>query len=242
VYRYDMTRHVAVAAALLLVRASAAAPLAGDVVDHPFALSFVDGTGIPVLVSASGVGGTGPAALSVRTADGWIHATSVAKVRRSRAALRAVLQTDDAGGRTIALRMRTAGKGVVAVEATFPDGGDEIIGWGAAFASAPDERFYGLGERADAVEHRGARVESYVSDGPWIAADRPIIEAILPPPGFRARDDATYFPVPWLLSSRGYGVLVDGDATVYHALTILTGWPPPPSASLRLVAAPISSS
>ena len=33
------------------------------------------------------------------------------------------------------------------------------------------------------------------------------------PQGFRARDDATYYPVPWLLSSRGYGVLLDGDET-----------------------------
>ena len=35
----------------------------------------------------------------------------------------------------------------------------------------------------------------------------------MPPWAERERDDATYFPVPWLLSSRGYGVLVDEDAT-----------------------------
>ena len=106
-----MTRHLAVVAAVLLARASTAASLEGDVSDQPFALSFDDGTGVPVLTSASGVGVAGPAALSVRTADGWIHATAVATVRRTRAALRAVLRTDDAGGRTIALRMRSAGKG-----------------------------------------------------------------------------------------------------------------------------------
>ena len=32
------------------------------------------------------------------------------------------------------------------------------------------------------------------------------------------RDDATYFPIPWILSSRGYGLLVDNDETAYHAL------------------------
>ena len=32
-------------------------------------------------------------------------------------------------------------------------------------------------------------------------------------PGFRPRDDATYFPIPWLLSTAGYGVLLDRDET-----------------------------
>ena len=38
---------------------------------------------------------------------------------------------------------------------------------------------------------------------------RAVVAGTIPPQGFRARDDATYYPVPWLLSSRGYGVLVD---------------------------------
>ena len=34
------------------------------------------------------------------------------------------------------------------------------------------------------------------------------------------RDDATYYPVPWLLSSRGYGVLIDRDETrTFHLAT-----------------------
>ena len=34
----------------------------------------------------------------------------------------------------------------------------------------------------------------------------------VPPWAIRDRDDSTYFPVPWLLSSRGWGVLIDEDA------------------------------
>src|SRR4029453_4758401 len=94
----------------------------------------------------------------------------------------------------------------------------DVLGIAAAWAAPADERFYGLGERADAAQHRGARVENYVSDGPWIEENRALISAILPPPGFRARDDSTYFPIPWILSSRGYGVLVDNDETSYHDL------------------------
>ena len=34
-----------------------------------------------------------------------------------------------------------------------------------------------------------------------------------PPWATRDRDDSTYFPVPWMLSSRGWGVLIDEDVT-----------------------------
>jgi alpha-glucosidase (family GH31 glycosyl hydrolase) len=39
---------------------------------------------------------------------------------------------------------------------------------------------------------------------------------ILPDWGTRSRQDSTYFPIPWLLSSRGYGVLIDNDEMSYH--------------------------
>src|SRR5262249_31485997 len=71
--------------------------------------------------------------------------------------------------------------------------------------------FYGLGERADAVEHRGATVENVVSDGPFTPDTDKIVKNTIPPAGFRARKDATYYPVPWTLSSRGYGVLLEND-------------------------------
>lgn len=41
---------------------------------------------------------------------------------------------------------------------------------------------------------------------------------LLPPRGYRPRDDATYFPTPWLLSTRGCGVLIDNDETNRHRL------------------------
>lgn len=80
-----------------------------------------------------------------------------------------------------------------------------------AFAAAPGERFYGLGERADAVDHRGATVENVVSDGPFTPDTYDVVKNTIPPAGFRARRDATYYPVPWTLSSRGYGVLLEND-------------------------------
>src|SRR6185503_4181648 len=147
--------------------------LRADVAEAPFALTFTDAAGAVVLASAPAAAPGSPAALSVRTSDGWIHATAVVTVRKDRGGLRYVLGTDDPQDRPIELQVHRAGEGIVELEATF--GGDDIVAWGAAFVAAPDERFFGLGERSDATEHRGARVESYVSDGPWITADRPLI-------------------------------------------------------------------
>jgi alpha-D-xyloside xylohydrolase len=82
-----------------------------------------------------------------------------------------------------------------------------------AFRARAGERFFGFGERSNAVAQRGTTVENYVSDGPFSKDSLPIVKATIPPAGFRPRADATYYPVPWLLSSRGYGVLVDNDET-----------------------------
>jgi alpha-glucosidase (family GH31 glycosyl hydrolase) len=56
-------------------------------------------------------------------------------------------------------------------------------------------------------------VENYVADGPARPRDREFPRAFVPPWAHGDRDDSTYFPVPWLLSSRGYGVLIDRDET-----------------------------
>ena len=66
----------------------------------------------------------------------------------------------------------------------------------------------------NAVDQRGGEVENYVSDGPYqrgASAGRSPRSSRRR--ACRARDDATYFPIPWLLSTRGYGVLVDNDET-----------------------------
>jgi alpha-glucosidase (family GH31 glycosyl hydrolase) len=82
-----------------------------------------------------------------------------------------------------------------------------------SFAAPARERYFGFGERSNAVAQRGTVVENYVSDGPFSPDSRAVARAVVPPAGFRARDDATYYPVPWLLSGRGYGVLIANDET-----------------------------
>jgi alpha-glucosidase (family GH31 glycosyl hydrolase) len=99
---------------------------------------------------------------------------------------------------------------------TGPTAGVTAIGIG--FDALPGERYLGFGERSNAVDQRGREVEDYVSDGPYASADRALLGQFIPPQGWHPRDDATYFPVPWLLSTAGYGVLLDNDETSYFRL------------------------
>ncbi|MFQ6096573.1 MAG: hypothetical protein ACE5O2_02520, partial [Armatimonadota bacterium] len=56
------------------------------------------------------------------------------------------------------------------------------------FATAPNEHFYGLGERYNALDQRGMRVQNWIQD---VAA---------------SLGDASYVCVPFYISSRGYGL------------------------------------
>ena len=95
--------------------------------------------------------------------------------------------------------MRPTGSGVTSVEVSF--------------AARRGERYLGFGERSNAVDQRGRSVENYVAEGPFEKDERAAVPAFVPPWGFHPRADATYFPMPWLLSTAGYGVLVDNAET-----------------------------
>ena len=79
---------------------------------------------------------------------------------------------------------------------------------------ADGSRLFGTGSRSDAVDRRGRSTEAYVCDGPFRPEDRLYPRALVPPWASCERDDATYFPLPWVLSARGYGVLADHDERV----------------------------
>ena len=146
--------------------------------------------------------------LGYRTAGGYSRATRATELRRDGDTLTATVETT--GGGTMTVRIRPAGDGVIAVEAT-PGAVPAAVGIG--FDAPPGERFFGFGSRSDAVDHRGREVENYVTDGPTRPEDRNYPRAVVPPWAHGERDDSTYYPVPWLLSSRGYGVLIDRDET-----------------------------
>jgi len=201
----------------------------------PWRLVFTDSAGALVLVEHATPLGDAPGPLGVRTAAGWVYATRVVEARRrGRRRLRVVAETSAGDDRRLEVDVSTAGEDVIAVGArlTGAPAGD-VAAWGVGFDAEPDERFFGFGERANAVDQRGEVVESYVADGPYQENERDVVARFVPAPGFRARDDATYFPMPWLLSSRGIGVLVDVDETSYFRL----GTPAPTAWSVEVTGA-----
>ena len=178
---------------------------------EPFTLT-IDGPGAQPVVHQSD-------AIAFRSAGTVAHAKNVISQRRVGRAYVAALSTDDLFGRTIALRIEPQGEGIIALSARIDGATAGVDMISASFAVGGSERFFGFGERVNAVDQRGNDVENYVSDGPYQRLELPAIAAFVPLPGYRPRADATYYPVPWMLSTRGYGVSIDRDETSYFDLT-----------------------
>jgi alpha-glucosidase (family GH31 glycosyl hydrolase) len=214
------------------------------VTESPWNMTFYDEAGNPVLVELPG-GHDGPAgSLAMHVGppppgngqrealpplddgmpstpplrdDGWIRAMEVETSTQSDNVYSATIATTDPDRK---LMLRAAPdpevEGAIAVEVTPTDpDGVQVLGIG--FVAEGDERFVGFGERSNAVNQAGWDLEHYVADGPYYDGDEyQLMGLVLPPAGTRWRKDTTYFPIPWLLSSRGYGVLVDNDEMSFH--------------------------
>ncbi len=209
-----------------------AGALRADVSSDPWGLRLVDPDGGLVLAEDASTG-TGPAGtIGFRTAGAWVHATRVLSSHQDGGDYGAELATNDPAGRTMAVRLHPAADGVIGLDADVQGAGPPIEAIGIGFGARADERYLGFGERSQAVDQRGNVVEDYVADGPYERADWPLVEGVVPPWGFRPREDATYYPVPWLLSTAGYGVLVDNPETSYFRLDQGGTW------SVEVVSAP----
>ncbi len=196
-----------------------AGALRAGVGSSPWDLRFTDAKGRSVLAQERGTGPGPTGSLGFEAGGVWRHATRALSLRRSgRAGAVAVLATNDPAGRRLAVRLTREGQGVIRLRAEVEGSRAGVTALGVAFGARRGERFLGFGERSNAVNQRGKVVENYVGEGAYPEEDRAIAGAVVPPWGFQRRDDATYFPVPWLLSSRGYGVLVDNTETSYFRL------------------------
>jgi sulfoquinovosidase len=151
----------------------------------------------------------------------WFHATRATQTGPGRYRV----ETDDPLGRSFELTIQPLDNGRLAVEAVLSDmRGVSALGW--SFRKAADERFLGFGERSDAVDQTGRFVENWAEEGPFSAGFlRPATEPLLgetwqgpyPIPG-------TNFPMPWFVSSKGYGFLLDGFAYSAFRLHRDTEW------------------
>src|SRR3954447_13560087 len=200
---------LALPAAAMAKSTVAAGPLKATVDTNPWHLGLTDAQGRPVLSEAKGTSPAGlPGTLGYSTNDTWFHATRVlAEQQHSATAYEADLATTNPLGQ-IHVKIAPDASGVIALTATAPPNASQV---GISFDARPHERYLGFGERSNAVDQRGQTIENYVAEGPYQQAERPAIAGFVPQPGYRPRDDATYFPIPWLLSTAGYGVLLDND-------------------------------
>ena len=222
---------LAVVCAALLACAPAAAvtvadagALRADVSLDPWGLSLLDRSGATVLAEDPATGPGPSGTLGFRSGGVWHHAIRTLSGTAHGDEYLAELATNDPAGRTIELRLRAAQEGVIELEAAVLGPGPAVEALGIGFLADPGERYLGFGERSNAVDQRGKVVENYVADGPYQPDEWSVIELFVPEWGFRPRDDATYYPVPWLLSTGGYGVLVDSPETSYFRLDQDGSW------------------
>lgn len=142
--------------------------------------------------------------------DDWWEATEVRDHSLEGDRWRGRLVTTHPGGWELEISIEPAGHGALAVEISVA-GARPVEAVGHGFVATGSERWLGFGERSDAVARTAGEVEAYVGEGPYQEYEYEILRELIPAWAMRQRPDATYYPVPWALSTRGIGVLVDND-------------------------------
>ncbi len=180
----------------------------------PFSIAIGDGSGAEVLETLSGDGADayGGAATTVDTPtysgqllegwDGyvageapWRHATKASVASRTNDSVTLDLTGD--GGLAMTLVVSLDGARV-RLSLDAPPNKTTM-----SFRSAPDEHFFGMGERFGTVDHRGWSLYSWAEEGALGQGENaPVADNNPYPHG----PSMTYFPVPFFLSSHGYGV------------------------------------
>lgn len=138
----------------------------------------------------------------------WRHATRARVVTRRQGAVTLAVEGPDVAAD---VEVEVAGPRVKLRVATRErDGKTPLDKATLAFSSPPDEHFFGMGERFAASDHRGFSLYSYAEEG-GLAGGEAATPAKTKP--FPNGPSMTYFPVPFFLSTRGYGVHL---ATTYR--------------------------
>jgi alpha-glucosidase (family GH31 glycosyl hydrolase) len=192
-------------------------PLRAEVDGSPWRIAFVqDGV---TLSQSRATGAESGGTLGFRAPGGWRHATRALSERRDGGALLLRLATTDGAGRELEVAVRPQGEGALRLTAQVVGGATaDVEAVGIGFEAVRGERYLGFGERSNAIDQRGNTVENYVGEGPYLPGEAELISLFVPPWSLHDRSDATYFPMPWLLSTRGYGVLLDNPQTSWFRL------------------------
>ena len=209
-------------------------PLTAEVSEDPFALSFRDRDDV---LRSAGAGPAplsryGPigysfdlripvvnnaflgyyAALEVDTL--WFHATRVLERRREGDSLVLVSATNDPLGHRLEIRLAPRAAGAIGVSSRIVPGSGPLASFarvsGAAFEAGAGERFLGFGERSNAADQTGREVFSWAEEGPFSSGSaEDLMRPLLPEFTFPTGPAATNLPIPWTVTTRGFGVLID---------------------------------
>lgn len=145
----------------------------------------------------------------------WFHATRVRSARAADGALELDVETNDPLGHRLAVSLRPVEGGGIALRSRLAPGSGPLASAGptvsgAAFEVAGGERFLGFGERSNASDQTGNEVFNWAEEGPFSAGRyEEMLRRLIPDFTFPNGPTTTNFPVPWAVSTRGFGVLID---------------------------------
>ena len=148
------------------------------------------------------------------TDDPWLHGTSVTSARVEGDTATLDLRDPSRPQQTIRVRVSVFDDEVRvearALPSDEPDAGASALDrFGQTFVLPADEHFFGLGERYVTVDHRGQRLENWVEE-----AGLSLGEAVPPGPNnpYPNGIGMSHMPIPFVLSSKGYGLWVETTA------------------------------
>lgn len=102
-----------------------------------------------------------------------------------------------AGPGTVTLQRETRGL-VLRAERGVTD--EAVVSWRLGWSLRPDERILGTGERFDSLDQRGRSPDVRVFEQ------------------YKGQGSRTYYPMPWLFSTAGYGLAIDGATRIRYDL------------------------
>lgn len=129
------------------------------------------------------------------------HAARTFNVSRTTEGILALLISNHNG--MAAIEIKGVDKGILKVSLTAPDGFNQIT---QTLPCSRNERFYGMGGQTWSSQHRGASIPMWVSEqgiGKVAGKDQ------LDPLQLKGLPYYAYTPIPWYLSSAGYGLPMD---------------------------------
>jgi alpha-glucosidase (family GH31 glycosyl hydrolase) len=119
------------------------------------------------------------------------------------------------GGKSVTVRLEPQGSGVHLTATVDGDPSDGVNRVSLGFKMHSDDHFLGLGERYVQTDHRGQSLNNWVEDDGIGLGEGTVTGPILNP--FPNGEGQSHIPIPWFLSPRGFGMLLNGTyRTVHH--------------------------